>query len=104
MLAQWGCGRRPSVVQAQRQIHRALRAAVPIAETVVDDTTDHCSNVGKVGFVVSPSAGLSAICTSCCCISRNDARTSDPHYEDWLTQHPERLLPAVFCISRVIYE
>src|SRR3984893_9883680 len=35
MLALWSCGRRVSVVQAQRQIHRALRAAFTIAETVV---------------------------------------------------------------------
>src|ERR1700746_2789222 len=28
MLALWSCGRRPCVVQAQRQIHRALRAAL----------------------------------------------------------------------------
>src|SRR5947207_8734661 len=34
-LALWSCGRRVSVVQAQRQIHRALRAAVTIAEVVV---------------------------------------------------------------------
>src|SRR5438552_18901328 len=27
MLALWSCGRRDSVVQAQRQIHRAVRAA-----------------------------------------------------------------------------
>src|SRR5277367_3853755 len=31
----WSCGRRVSVVQAQRQIHRALRAAVTIAAEVV---------------------------------------------------------------------
>ena len=35
MLALWSCGRRGSVVQAQRQIHRALRAAFAIAETIV---------------------------------------------------------------------
>src|SRR5689334_3215425 len=34
-LALWSCGRRVSVAQAQRQIHRALRAAVTIAEVVV---------------------------------------------------------------------
>src|SRR5438046_6974782 len=33
-LALWSCGRRVSVVQAQRQIHRALRAAVTIAAEV----------------------------------------------------------------------
>ena len=31
MLALWSCGRRPCVVQAQRQIHRALCAALAIA-------------------------------------------------------------------------
>ena len=35
MLALWSCGRRGSVVQAQRQIHRALGAAFTIAETIV---------------------------------------------------------------------
>src|SRR5262244_2917445 len=35
MLALWSCGRRGSVVQAQRQIHRASRATFTIAETVV---------------------------------------------------------------------
>src|SRR5207302_10088982 len=35
MLALWSCGRRPCVVQAQRQIHRALRAALTIAEMIV---------------------------------------------------------------------
>ena len=35
MLALWSCGRRPCVVQAQRQIHRALRAALGIAEIIV---------------------------------------------------------------------
>src|SRR5580700_1781420 len=35
MLALWSCGRRAGVVQAQRQIHRALRTAFTIAETVV---------------------------------------------------------------------
>ena len=35
MLALWSCGRRADVVQAQRQIHRALRAAITIAETIV---------------------------------------------------------------------
>src|SRR5438477_4273970 len=35
MLALWSCGRRPCVVQAQRQIHRALRAALGIAEMIV---------------------------------------------------------------------
>jgi hypothetical protein len=35
MLALWSCGRRPCVVQAQRQIHRALRAALAIAEMIV---------------------------------------------------------------------
>src|SRR6516164_2757861 len=35
MLAPWSCGRRGSVVQAQRQIHRVLRAAFTIAEIVV---------------------------------------------------------------------
>src|ERR1700730_1897875 len=35
MLALWSCGRRVSVVEAQRQIHRAPRAAFTIAETVV---------------------------------------------------------------------
>src|SRR4029077_21108646 len=35
MLALWSCGRRRSVVQAQRQIHRALRAAFTIAEMIV---------------------------------------------------------------------
>src|SRR6267378_1987257 len=34
MLALWSCGRRVSVVQAQRQIHRALRAAFTAAKTV----------------------------------------------------------------------
>src|SRR6266478_1503853 len=32
MLALWSCGRRAGVVQAQRQIHRAFRAAFTIAE------------------------------------------------------------------------
>jgi len=31
----WSCGRRASVVQAQRQIHRAFRAAFTIADTMV---------------------------------------------------------------------
>src|ERR1700751_2331567 len=35
MLALWSCGGRPCVVQAQRQIHRALRAALGIAEMIV---------------------------------------------------------------------
>ena len=35
MLALWSCGRRPCVVQAQRQIHRALRATLAIAEMIV---------------------------------------------------------------------
>src|ERR1700747_484518 len=35
MLALWSCGRRPCVVQAQRQIHRALCAALTIAEMIV---------------------------------------------------------------------
>src|ERR1700736_3274830 len=35
MLALWSCGRRGSVVQAQRQIPRALRAALTIAEMAV---------------------------------------------------------------------
>jgi len=35
MLALWSCGRRVSVVQVQRQIHRALRAAFTVAKTVV---------------------------------------------------------------------
>src|SRR5436309_4074508 len=34
-LALWSCGRRVSVVQAQRQIHRALRAIFTITEVVV---------------------------------------------------------------------
>jgi hypothetical protein len=40
MLALWSCGRRGSVVQAQRQIHRALRAALTIAEIRVRSTAD----------------------------------------------------------------
>src|SRR6266446_10838662 len=32
MLALWSCGRRGSVVQAQRQIHRAFRAVFALAE------------------------------------------------------------------------
>src|SRR5260370_1587682 len=35
MLALWSCGRRVSVVQAQRQIHRALRAVFTLAEVVL---------------------------------------------------------------------
>jgi hypothetical protein len=34
-LALWSCGRRVSVVQAQRQIHRALRAVFTLAEVVL---------------------------------------------------------------------
>src|SRR5262249_3483126 len=34
MLTLWSCGRRGSVVQAQRQIHRALRAGFTIAATI----------------------------------------------------------------------
>src|SRR5580693_2656291 len=40
MLALWSCGRRAGVVQAQRQIHRALRTAFTIAETVVRTIAD----------------------------------------------------------------
>src|ERR1700720_3628059 len=40
MLALWSCGRRAGVVQAQRQIHRALRPAFTIAETVVRTIAD----------------------------------------------------------------
>jgi hypothetical protein len=38
MLALWSCGRRGSVVQAQRQIHRALGAALTIAATPREPT------------------------------------------------------------------
>src|ERR1700757_2203776 len=41
MLALWGCGRRLCVVQAQRQIHRALRAALAIAEMIVRTIAEH---------------------------------------------------------------
>src|SRR5215471_1228232 len=34
MLAVWSCGRRDGLVQAQRQIHRAFRAAYTIAEVI----------------------------------------------------------------------
>src|SRR5689334_22982974 len=37
------CGRRGSVVQAQRQIHRALRAAFTIAETIVRTIAEQAS-------------------------------------------------------------
>src|ERR1700722_16516502 len=40
MLALWSCGRRAGVVQAQRQIHRALRTAFAIAETVIRTIAD----------------------------------------------------------------
>src|SRR6202022_1330808 len=40
MLALWSCGRRAGVVQAQRQIYRALRTAFTIAETVVRTIAD----------------------------------------------------------------
>src|SRR6266403_5232364 len=40
MLALWNCGRRAGVVQAQRQIHRALRTAFTIAETVIRTIAD----------------------------------------------------------------
>jgi hypothetical protein len=68
MLALSGCERRPSVVQAQRQIHRALRAAVTIAETVVDDTTDqgslavtsYGSRIGSHGSEYHSMRGFSA--------------------------------------------
>jgi hypothetical protein len=43
MLALWSCGRRGSVVQAQRQIHRALRAAFTIAETIVRTIPEQAS-------------------------------------------------------------
>ena len=43
MLALWSCGRRGSVVQAQRQIHRALRAAFTIAETIVRTIAEQAS-------------------------------------------------------------
>src|SRR3974377_1921037 len=43
MLALWSCGGRGSVVQAQRQIHRALRAAFAIAETIVRTIAEQAS-------------------------------------------------------------
>src|SRR5947209_6896489 len=45
-LALWSCGRRVSVVQTQRQIHRALRAAVTIAEVVL------CTIAERAGLAV----------------------------------------------------
>src|SRR5262249_13942329 len=63
MLALWSCGRRGSVVQAQRQIHWASRAAFTIAETVIRTIVEqaaagrrkariggHCSEDHSRGF------------------------------------------------------
>src|SRR5215469_13607360 len=47
MLALWSCGRRASVVQAQRQIHRAFRAAFTVAETVVRTIAEQAAPSGR---------------------------------------------------------
>jgi hypothetical protein len=47
MLALWGCGRRGSVVQAQRQIHRASRATFTIAETVLRTVAEQTALGGR---------------------------------------------------------
>src|SRR5258705_13519480 len=60
MLALWSCGRRSSVVQAQRQIHRVLLAACPPTvsdpwlEPIVDCGFDAC----RTSHSVAPSERL----------------------------------------------
>src|SRR5438874_13393578 len=54
MLALWSCGRRGSVVQAQRQIHRALRAVFTLAEVVLRTLAKRAAlgvvrRIGRIG-------------------------------------------------------
>ena len=47
MLALWSCGRRGSVVQAERQIHGASRAAFTIAKPVVRTIAEQAAPGGR---------------------------------------------------------
>src|SRR5215471_9568413 len=66
MLALWSCGRRGSVVQAQRQIHRALCTAIPgtvvraIAEQVQLAALMRKARIGRSGSEYHLVGGFSA--------------------------------------------
>src|SRR3954454_8867026 len=66
MLALWSCGRRGSVVQAQRQIHRALCTVIPgtvvraIAEPAQLAVLVHKARVGRRGSEYHLVRGFSA--------------------------------------------
>src|SRR5438270_8007871 len=54
MLALWSCGRRGSVVQAQRQIHRALWAVFKLAEVGIRTLAQRAAlevvrGIGRIG-------------------------------------------------------